>query len=152
MFPPEWRPGVFMQSVILLLWQVGTVRFETVLGTTDPVKPLVRPLEAKLIFLFYFFSRYSHCSLYPERNTGSCAVLCSTFHLTTAWCSAALRTIASMDIYLSCFVQKEFIFNKTAEGIVVEMWKKWCAFIFCFTITFITQVRIISQNKSYLIL
>lgn len=74
------RPGVFMQSVILLLWQVGTVKFETVLGTTDPVKPLVWPLEAKQIS----FSRYSHRSLYPERNTGSCAVLCSTFHLTTA--------------------------------------------------------------------
>lgn len=69
------RAGVFMQSVILLLWQVGTVKFATVLGTTDPVKPLVWPLEAKQIS----FSRYSH-----ERNTGSCAVLCSTFHLTTA--------------------------------------------------------------------
>lgn len=53
-FPTEGsrmrRPGVFMQSVILLLWRVGTVKFETVLGTTDPVKPLVWPLEAKQIF------------------------------------------------------------------------------------------------------
>lgn len=35
--------------------------------------------------------------------------------------AGGLRTVGYMDIYLFCIVQKEFIFNKIAEGIVVDM-------------------------------
>lgn len=35
-----------------------------------------------------------------------------------------------MDIYLFCIVQKEFIFIKIAEGIVIEMWIYDVLFVF----------------------
>lgn len=36
-------------------------------------------------------------------------------------CGARGQSVGYMDIYLFCIVQKEFIFIKIAEGIVIEM-------------------------------